>query len=826
MNIKNSWKRVISATLAVLIVAGAVPANVGFDDLFGGADIVASAVTVAAGNCGTTGHESEVTWEFDTDGTLTIKGDGAMADYVPWKPAPWRENYNDSIKNIVVEDGVTHIGNYAFFSMQDSILETVTFNGDVESIGENSFQMCYTLKSVTFKGNVGSIGSGAFSSCHEMETLTFNGNVKEIGEDSFISCDNLSTVIFYGTVGTINYDAFSGCDLKNVTFSGSVGSNEGDQGIIDYAFYNCDMTTVTLIPQADGTEFTFKSNDTNSIPSAKLVYAEGNTVLFDGDTKIEAGTAMSELTNKTLTWRVETPAVLQWISNDCTVTLDNGTLTVSKTEGAATGAMADYMQYDAPWKDYSYYIKSVIVEDGVTHIGDQSFYECENLETITVNSNLASTGYQFAYSCNNLKTVTFNGNVEDFDDIYSCEKLESVTFNGNVGTIKAFGFDSNSSLKNVTFNGSVERFDYNAFVYCPSLETVTLTPQANGTLYIEEDVTDNTTAKIKYANTSGYLYDGDTKIEDEALISDLQGKTLTWGSAYKDGIGEKLYGYSLSLDGDIGVNFYMELADDIANSNTAYMQFTTPAGSETETSTVYVKDAKQKTVNGKNYYVFKCNVSAKDMASEITAQMKDGEKKGKIYTYSVKDYADYLLEHSEVEAYANAATLVKKMLNYGAASQTYFGITGTAVNADLSEADRNIGEVNIPNTFQYDPTKTNLPESVTLAGATLSLKSETSLSLYFTGLPDGTEFSCGNKTVESVKNGKYIVARIRGISSSELENDFTVTFNGGSGSVTYNAMTYCYNVLTSDTADDNLKNVCKALYQYAKEAKTYFGGNN
>ena len=540
-------------------------------------------------------ESGDCTVTLDTDdGTLTISGNGAMADYVPWKPAPWRENYNDSIKKIIVEDGVTHIGNYAFYAMQESILETVTFNGDIESIGEKSFQMCYTLKSVTFKGNVGSIGSDAFSSCSGMETLTFNGNVKEIGEDSFISCDNLSTVIFYGTVGTIYYDAFSGCNLKSLTFSDSVGSNEGDQGIMDAAFDNTDMTTVTLIPQADGTKFTFKCSDTyNDITSAKLVYAEGNTVLFDGDTKIEAGTAMSELTNKTLTW--------------------------------------------------------------------------------------------------------------------------------------------------------------------------------------------------------GYL----------------------------DGIGALLIGYSLSLDGDIGVNFYMELADDVAASETAYMQFTIPAGSKTETKTVLVKDAIKKDMNGKTYHVFKCNVSAKDMASTIKAQIINGDKQGTEYKYSVKDYADYLLKHTADDAtYAKAAPLVKKLLNYGAASQTYFGIAGTAVNAGLSEAERVIDNVAIPEEFMYNDKNTNLPTGVTLAGATLSLKSETTLSLYFTGLPDNTVFACeGKDNVESVKNGSYVVARIRGINAEELKNDFTVTIkDSDSLSVTYSPMTYCYNVVNSTATSNELKSVCRALYQYAQAA--------
>ncbi|MDD5947926.1 MAG: InlB B-repeat-containing protein [Oscillospiraceae bacterium] len=290
---------------------------------------------------------------------------------------------------------------------------------------------------------------------------------------------------------------------------------------------------------------------------------------------------------------------------------------------------------------------------------------------------------------------------------------------------------------------------------------------------------------------------------------------------YADGIGERLMGYSLSLEGDIGVNFYMELDDSVVtHGDTAYIRFTTPKGSDTETKTVLVKDAVQKQLDGKTYYVFKCNVSAKDMASEITAQMFDGDKAGTEYKYSVKDYADYLLAHTEVEEYAKAAPLVKSMLNYGAYSQEYFG-EGTPL-ADSYKAA--VDSVAVPVDFKYNDANTTLPTGVTFEGATLSLESETTLSLYFKGLAEDTMFTCNGKTVETAKNGDYVVARIRGIKANELENNFTVTFEDGR--VTYNAMTYCYNVLNGGSDEENLKNVCKALYQYAEEATKYFGGNN
>ena len=290
---------------------------------------------------------------------------------------------------------------------------------------------------------------------------------------------------------------------------------------------------------------------------------------------------------------------------------------------------------------------------------------------------------------------------------------------------------------------------------------------------------------------------------------------------YSNGIGEHLMGYSVSLDGDIGVNFYMELDDSVAANENAYMQFTLP---NSATPRVPVSEAAQKTVGGKTYYAFKCNVSAKNMASEITAQMFDGDKADTEYKYSVKDYADYLLAHTEIEEYAKAAPLVKSMLNYGAYSQSYFGIEGTAANAGLGDADKALGEVSIPEKFKYNDANTTLPTGVTFEGATLSLKSESTLSLYFKELAEDTEFTCGDKTVETAKNGEYVVARIRGIKASKLENDFTVTFEGGS--VTYNAMTYCYIVLNGGPDDVVLEKVCCALYRYAEEASKYFGGNN
>lgn len=313
-----------------------------------------------------------------------------------------------------------------------------------------------------------------------------------------------------------------------------------------------------------------------------------------------------------------------------------------------------------------------------------------------------------------------------------------------------------------------------------------------------------------------------TNVFEAGVVDDnsvLAGTTLRPSG----GIGVRLAGHSISLDGDIAVNFYMELSDSvIAHKDTAYMHFTVPDGNGATEQTMLVKDALIKEWNGKNYYVFKCRVAAKEMTSQIKAQIIDAGMHGTEYTYSVKDYADYLLEHAdEREDLAKAVPLVKKMLNYGARAQIYFDKNpADLANASLSEEEKALGEV----TVTAPESAIDLPDGVSFEGATLSLKSETTLSLYFESAKTLT-FECEGKNVETVTSGKYQIARIRGIKAKELKKTFTLTVKDGEeiiGTITYSPMTYCSNVLSDGTQSEALQNVCKALYLYAKAADSYF----
>ena len=119
-----------------------------------------------------------------------------------------------------------------------------------------------------------------------------------------------------------------------------------------------------------------------------------------------------------------------------------------------------------------------------------------------------------------------------------------------------------------------------------------------------------------------------------------------------------------------------------------------------------------------------------------------------------------------------------------------------------------------------DPVFNSLPDGTTFEGATLSLKSETTLSLYFKS-SDTLEFACDGYDVEKATSGDYQIARIRGIKAKHIGDTFTLKVNG-INAVTYSPLNYCKNLIEDDTQNANLKNVAKALYLYWQAANSYF----
>ena len=182
--------------------------------------VLYSSNIVASGTCGAEGNNGDnLTWILDDEGVLTISGTGAMANW-NWEGSPWYAN-KDKIESVVIEDGVTSIGNYAFFSCAS--LKNITLPNSVTSIGDHAFDNCRSLNNITLLDGVTSIGDGAFLSCKSLISITLPNSVTSIGVYAFSECNSLTNAIYLGTAeqwNDIRKNIGSGNDalLNNVKF--------------------------------------------------------------------------------------------------------------------------------------------------------------------------------------------------------------------------------------------------------------------------------------------------------------------------------------------------------------------------------------------------------------------------------------------------------------------------------------------------------------------------------------------------------------------------------------------------------------------------------
>ena len=210
-------KRLLSFVLAVLMIASLLPATALAADI------------VDSGTCG-----AEVTWTLDSEGVLTISGNGYMYDNGS-SGAPWY-GYRSLVKSAVIAEGVTSIGEYAFSDCRS--LTSVTIPDSVTSIGEYAFYKCKSLTSVTIPDSVTLIGGAAFYECTSLTSVTIPDSVTNIGADAFSHCTSLTSVTIPDSVTSIGHDAFFLCrSLTSVTIPDSVTSIGGD------AFYFCTSLT-------------------------------------------------------------------------------------------------------------------------------------------------------------------------------------------------------------------------------------------------------------------------------------------------------------------------------------------------------------------------------------------------------------------------------------------------------------------------------------------------------------------------------------------------------------------------------------------------------
>ena len=326
--------------------------------LLSGAALAADADIVDSGTCGAEGDGSNLKWTLDSEGTLTISGQGKMPDSYYYS-LPWYSKM-DSIKTVCIDSGVTSIGNDALYGCTG--LTSITIPDSVTSIGSAVFNKCSKLKSIEIPNSVTSIGNGAFNGCTSLTSITIPNSMTSIGSHVFAGCTGLTSVTIPDSVTSIGDGAFYGCTgLTSVTIPDSVTS------IGSYAFISCAGLTSVTIPSS-----------VTSIGEFAFGRCTGLTSITIPDSVTNIGICAfygcTGLTSITI------PDSVASISED----MFNG----------CTG------------------LTSVTIPDSVADIGENAFSGCSNIETvyytgsqskwqsITIGSgNDALTGADIRYNC-------------------------------------------------------------------------------------------------------------------------------------------------------------------------------------------------------------------------------------------------------------------------------------------------------------------------------------------------------------------------------------------------------------------------------------------
>lgn len=197
---------------------------------------------VSVGKCG-----NDINYVLYSDGKLILKGTGAMFDYASsietsGNSSPFCDN--DRIKSVVISEGITSIGEFAFSFCNNlktatlpTSLKTIKRNGFMPHIGEYIVhQNLYGLTEITIPPEVTEIAKYAFSGT-AIKSVTIPSSVSTVGEMAFSECQKLETVRYSGKI--ISDRMFVRCiKLKNFTITKSTTE------IVDGCFNYCESLTL------------------------------------------------------------------------------------------------------------------------------------------------------------------------------------------------------------------------------------------------------------------------------------------------------------------------------------------------------------------------------------------------------------------------------------------------------------------------------------------------------------------------------------------------------------------------------------------------------
>ncbi len=410
------------------------------------------AETIDNGSCG-----ENLTWELDGD-VLTISGTGDMDSYGNiGNLAPWHD-YRENIKTVKINEGVTSIGDQAFYSfiqlqkiylpnslnkVYDSPFYHSSYSFDIyiyslemwcnlkypDGMGwEGDHYLYYNekiLKEFNVPKSITEIGDFAFRDINISKVILHDG-ITKLGKLAFYNCEYLTSISIPENVSYIGASAFQGC--KCLT---SVSVPENVSYIGESCFSDCNNL--------------YKINLPDKLKSLENSLFSGCTSL----TKINIPSNLEIVSDYTFHWctsleSIKLPGTVRKIGerafNHCT------SLTEIMVPESVTSINAGTF-YECTSLNNVGELKNLV------SIGDEAFYNCRTLKKVYFAETLNSIGKYAFYGCENLSDISLPKNLEKLDEytFYNCNELTSIKIPSKVTFIGENSVPS--SIKEVSFEG-------------------------------------------------------------------------------------------------------------------------------------------------------------------------------------------------------------------------------------------------------------------------------------------------------------------------------------------------------------------------------------
>lgn len=304
-----------------------------------------------SGTCG-----DNLIWTYENM-TLTIEGSGAMNNYDDYYHCPWWD-YRFDIRWIHIGDGVTSIGDHAFYSI--CYMSSIELPSSLTYIGKYAFYSNKSLTSLTIPNSVTTIGESAFMDCETLATVELPSSITKLDKSVFWGCTSLTSITIPNSVTDIDNYTFHECTgLTSITLPSSLTF------IGNYSFEGCTSLTSVTIPKNVKTIY---FNPFADCPNLESIEVEAGNKKFDS-------------------------------RNGCNAIVD------SYKNSIISGCKNTVIQNDVTTIGYAAFagctaITTLTIPSNISKILEKAFYGCSRLESVKVLANNPPLGDSYPVNDN------------------------------------------------------------------------------------------------------------------------------------------------------------------------------------------------------------------------------------------------------------------------------------------------------------------------------------------------------------------------------------------------------------------------------------------